>query len=603
MMKKAVAAFLIGAIAAIFMALPSSAVTAADNNYPLKLMTFNVRNLHGDDGTINSWDNRKGIAVNAINQAAPDIIGMQEAFKVQIDYFVDNSSNDLKSIGSSRFGNSNDEYSNILYRADKFNVLQWGQFWLSATPDVPGSRSPLDTSWPRMVTWAKFQAKANNNAVFYFFNTHLGLTEAVREQSAQIILDMIPQIVTSADTPLFFGGDLNCDESSPAYNLLSNSYLTDSWMQLKNSVGQNDGTLHLFTGNRKDRHIDWIFQKNADVQSIEIDYYSENGRFPSDHYPVNLVASIPLTYDDTGFYRIKNRWTGEYLHLQNTTGKAEVSHVDENALASRWKLENAGEGFYRLMNLSNGQYLHIEGNQGHVQYGPLVPGWSSAKWTLPGINGFVHLNNKWKPNQYIHIENKLGYAQSSTIAGPNWRSSHWILEPTGTATFYQHTNFGGKAVVLGHGSYTMAQLQALGISNDDISSLIISGPVTVELYENDNFGGATLTKTAPVPTLSSDGWNDRATSLKIIEKKATFYQDANFSGSATSLLPGEYTLAQLEAAGIANDSITSLKVSGGVTVELFWDDHFTGASLSKTSDVSNLSPDGWNDKASSIKIY
>ena len=266
--------------------------------YNLNIMTFNVRNLHGDDGTVNSWDNRKSRAVNAINSFGPDIIGMQEAYKVQIDYFLNNLTH-YRSIGDSRKGDTTDEYANIMYRSDKFNVLESGQFWISETPDVPDSRSSFDSGYPRIVTWAKFQAECEGRAVFYYFNTHLSLKTDAKVQGVNLILDRVSRYVTHSECPVFIGGDLNSDELSPAYRILSNSDFQDTWVQLRKPF-IDDSTGNHWTA-QKDidhEHIDWIFQRNAArVNSLEINYYTEDGLNPSDHYPVQLNVDIPLTGD------------------------------------------------------------------------------------------------------------------------------------------------------------------------------------------------------------------------------------------------------------------------------------------------------------------
>jgi len=68
------------------------------------------------------------------------------------------------------------------------------------------------------------------------------------------------------------------------------------------------------------------------------------------------------------------------------------------------------------------------------------------------------------------------------------------------------------------------------------------------------------------------------------------------------LLPGSYTLAQLQAKGILNDDISSLRVQSGYKVTLYWDDNFTGATLLKTADDDCLVNDSWNDKATSVVV-
>lgn len=85
---------------------------------------------------------------------------------------------------------------------------------------------------------------------------------------------------------------------------------------------------------------------------------------------------------------------------------------------------------------------------------------------------------------------------------------------TNGVTFYADINYGGKAVTLGVGNYTLSQLNARGIPNDWMSSLKVPSGWTVEVYENDNFGGTKWTYT------SSSSWvgntvNDKMSSVKI----------------------------------------------------------------------------------------
>ncbi len=87
-------------------------------------------------------------------------------------------------------------------------------------------------------------------------------------------------------------------------------------------------------------------------------------------------------------------------------------------------------------------------------------------------------------------------------------------EPTNGVTFYADINYGGTAITLGVGNYTLSQLNAKGIPNDWMSSLKVPSGWTVEVYEHDNFGGTKWTYT------SSSSWvgtavNDKMSSVKI----------------------------------------------------------------------------------------
>ncbi|WP_046247423.1 carbohydrate-binding protein [Hymenobacter terrenus] len=82
---------------------------------------------------------------------------------------------------------------------------------------------------------------------------------------------------------------------------------------------------------------------------------------------------------------------------------------------------------------------------------------------------------------------------------------------------------------------------------------------------------------------------------------ATLYQDCNYGGTAVGLGTGDYTLSQLQARGVTNDAISSLKVANGYEAQLFFDDNFSGTSVTINSDLSCFSAD-WNDNVSSLKV-
>ena len=64
------------------------------------------------------------------------------------------------------------------------------------------------------------------------------------------------------------------------------------------------------------------------------------------------------------------------------------------------------------------------------------------------------------------------------------------------------------------GRYTQAQLNAMGISDNDISSLTVPKGYSVTVYANDNFSGASTTFTANSSYVGA-AWNDTISSLVI----------------------------------------------------------------------------------------
>lgn len=112
----------------------------------------------------------------------------------------------------------------------------------------------------------------------------------------------------------------------------------------------------------------------------------------------------------------------------------------------------------------------------------------------------------WELSQDATGANSLLAAIHSEIGNP---------QPTGVATVYQHCNYGGYAVNLKEGRYSAAQLQALGVRNDDLSSLKVNPGYQVTLYEGDNFTGRQVVKTGSAGCLVDDAINDLTSSLVV----------------------------------------------------------------------------------------
>ncbi len=79
------------------------------------------------------------------------------------------------------------------------------------------------------------------------------------------------------------------------------------------------------------------------------------------------------------------------------------------------------------------------------------------------------------------------------------------------------------------------------------------------------------------------------------------YGDANYSGKSATFGVGQYNMADMQNKGIANDSISSIKVPLGYKVTVFADINFTGSSKVFSADSSYVGGD-WNDKITSFIV-
>ena len=103
-------------------------------------MSFNVRYGTATDGD-NHWDRRKDFLVATIRAFDPDLLGTQETLEFQRDHIAAGLPGyDHAGVGRND-GQADGEMMALFYRRERFERLDGGHFWLSATPEVAGSKS------------------------------------------------------------------------------------------------------------------------------------------------------------------------------------------------------------------------------------------------------------------------------------------------------------------------------------------------------------------------------------------------------------------------------------------------------------------------------
>lgn len=184
----------------------------------LQVLSFNIRYDNAEDG-INRWDNRKDRVANLIVERNADLVGAQEVLHHQLEDLQARLP-EYGSIGVGRTdGKAEGEYAAIFYRKSRFEVQETGNFWLSPTPDVVGSRG-WDAHLERIVTWAKFVDNTTGNR-FLFVNTHFDHAgETARRESVALLLHRIDSL--SQGIPVILTGDFNADYYSDVVRKIIN---------------------------------------------------------------------------------------------------------------------------------------------------------------------------------------------------------------------------------------------------------------------------------------------------------------------------------------------------------------------------------------------
>ena len=166
----------------------------------------------------------------------------------------------------------------ILYRTDRFRVLDQGWFFFSETPDVIYSRT-FNGSWPAFASWADFAPK-DGGAPFRVVNLHFEYRSASnRLLSAALVRDRIAPVIAEGGS-VFVLGDLNARLGSRTARLIGEAGVVFAPVR---------GSTYHF-----DRGINILFPidhigATADLRRVAgpvVLRQRFRGAWPSDHYPV-----------------------------------------------------------------------------------------------------------------------------------------------------------------------------------------------------------------------------------------------------------------------------------------------------------------------------
>lgn len=265
---------------------------------PITVMSFNIRFGSANDGP-NRWELRQEMVLETIEAADPDILAVQEAEADQVAW-LDEQLDDYDYVGVGRNdGKQAGEFVPIFFKTDRLTLMNSGHFWLSETPDEPGSVG-WDASMTRMAQWAILSFDDSPLNRVRVINTHFD------HRGKQSRIEAAEQIRTIIEAqggkPLILAGDFNTGPDGRPYAVLTEdrgnlAELFDPML----TVGTKDkdvGTFHAFRG-RTDMtpRIDWILHnRRLKANAAYVDQTNEDGRYPSDHFPIVVeLELLPAT--------------------------------------------------------------------------------------------------------------------------------------------------------------------------------------------------------------------------------------------------------------------------------------------------------------------
>ncbi len=252
---------------------------------PVRVMSFNIRYGTASDGE-HRWPNRRSAVVATIRDHAPHVLGVQEALRFQLDELGAALPGHLE-LGVGRDdGISKGEYAALLVDTARLAPLTSGTFWLSDTPEVPGSMH-WGNRITRIVTWARLLDRATGDTL-RVYNAHWDHeSQPSRERSAALMLTRIRADGRPSDGVLVLG-DFNSDESNPAFRSLvaRGTGLKDTF-RARHPSAKVVGTFNSFRGDSTAGKIDAVLVgPDWMVLDAGIDRRKWGAVWASDHFAV-----------------------------------------------------------------------------------------------------------------------------------------------------------------------------------------------------------------------------------------------------------------------------------------------------------------------------
>jgi endonuclease/exonuclease/phosphatase family metal-dependent hydrolase len=248
----------------------------------MKIVTFNIRCDYKQDGE-NDFEYRKAMILEKLIKEQPDVIGFQEVLPHVSEWLKENIS-DYYVIGCGRESDLTGEETCIAYRKQLFNIVKMETFWLSDTPNIPGSRYESQSECPRTCT-AVYLQDIQTSKVVRIYNTHLDhIGSEARRLGLIQIMNKISEDDFLGKVPYILMGDFNAFPDSEELEAIK------EYIDVYDCTATITGTFHDYGKLEQEEKIDYIFaHKSFHCKEAEKWTDCKNGVYLSDHYPVCVV--------------------------------------------------------------------------------------------------------------------------------------------------------------------------------------------------------------------------------------------------------------------------------------------------------------------------
>lgn len=252
----------------------------------MKIATYNLR-VDTDYDQDWQWKYRADKVLALINYHDWDLFGVQEIRPTQVADLT--TLTNYTSLTVERDGDGQGEGIGIYFKPTIFSLIESGSFWLSLTPEEPSIHPEAEYS--RLCLWAIL--KNQQGQTFLIINTHLdNVSETARYEGMKVIIDRLAEKITSHPTILM--GDLNAEPNERIHPYLEKLFVNVKEHSQEGHYGPKGSYQNFDYTMVWDQleEIDYLYTKGFFTQKTSCLTDSCDGRFPSDHFPLEAELLI-----------------------------------------------------------------------------------------------------------------------------------------------------------------------------------------------------------------------------------------------------------------------------------------------------------------------
>jgi endonuclease/exonuclease/phosphatase family metal-dependent hydrolase len=257
----------------------------SDKHEKMRVLTYNIR-FASFDSTDFSWEKRKAGLISQLH--GYDFVGLQEVNPVQMNDILNELKEEYGYIYRTREESPDvGEGVPLLYNKQRWAVVNSSTFWLSDTPEIPGSNT-WESAYLRVASYGLFASVDSRDTVLVI-NTHFdNVNQFAREKSAELIHRYFENYF--GKIPIVLLGDFNVSDDNKVYSYIVDSIgLKDAWTGAGNKTDSSSFTYHGWKSDVGLSRIDYIFiSRHFDVTRANRNAEKMDGIYPSDHFGVEV---------------------------------------------------------------------------------------------------------------------------------------------------------------------------------------------------------------------------------------------------------------------------------------------------------------------------